>query len=155
MMTLWPSGLMAKEIFSPFFFPIQSLGPSALPCVSVGPPHMTVPIQLPWKWIHIQGLRASREQCWERERREDKEIHIYPVISFIWSRFENNSPVHLSLSDHIIRKWSLQNINSISITGACGKTHWELNWPYHNIWGAPGGFQIFSVRGNQNQSGSC
>lgn len=150
MMALWPSGLMAKEIFSPCFS-IQSPGPSALLRESVGPAHMTVSIQLPWKWIHIQGLRESLRESGGKT----KKYTFTPVISFIWSRFENNSPVHLSLSDHIIRKWSLQNINSISITEACSKTHRAVNWPYHNIWGAPGGFQIFPVRGNQSSRGSC
>lgn len=152
MMTLWPSGLMAKEIFSPFF---QFNHPGHPPrCANLLAPTHDSTNSITLKMDTYSGSK-SKPGTMLRERREDKEIHIYPVISFIWSRFENNSPVHLSLSDHIIRKWSLQNINSISITGACGKTHWELNWPYHNIWGAPGGFQIFSVRGNQNQSGSC
>ena len=40
----------------------------------------------------------------EGRGRPDKGVCIYPIISFIWSRFENNSPSHLSLSDHIIHK---------------------------------------------------
>lgn len=75
-------------------------------------PHMTESIQLPWKSWYI--FRPWRRSGW-KERKRDKEIRIYPIISFIWRRFENNSPSHLSLSDHIIHKWSLQNINSISI----------------------------------------
>ena len=45
----------------------------------------------------------------------DKEMHIYAVITFIWSGFENRSrPQRLLLSHHVIHKSGLQNINSIS-----------------------------------------
>lgn len=57
-----------------------------------------LPIQLPVEPMHIQP--DTRVEG----RAPDKGICIYPIISSIWRRFENNSPSHLSLSDHIIHK---------------------------------------------------
>lgn len=57
-----------------------------------------LPIQLPVEPMHIQpDTRVGG-------RTPDKGICIYPIISSIWSRFENNSPARLSLSHHIIHK---------------------------------------------------
>lgn len=85
-------------------------------------------------------------------RRRDKGICTYPIISFIWRRFENNSPSHLSLSGHIIHKWSLQNINSVSIKGGWISTH-EC-WIYQIIIleGTLVASKYFPVRSNQKQT---
>lgn len=111
-------------------------------------PHMIESIQLPPK-IHIQAMKM----LWTKGRGEkDKEICTYPIISFIWRRFENNSPSHLSLSGHIIHKWSLQNINSISIKGGWISTH--EGWIYQIIIlaGTLVASKYFPVRGNQKQT---
>lgn len=125
MMPLWPSWLAPKEIFSRCFRFNHSGHPPC--CVNLlAPTHDSINSITLKMDTYSGSKREPRTAACAREGKTKKHTFT-PVISFIWSRFENNSPVHLSLSDRIICKWSLQNINSISITKACSKTHRGLN----------------------------
>lgn len=126
------------------------------------PPHLQeyilLPISVAHTWLNQFNylrkyiFRPWRWSGWKGEEKKTKKSVLYSIISFIWRRFENNSPLHLSLSGHIIHKWSLQNINSISIKGGWISTHEGWIYQIITLEGTLVASKYFPVRGNQKQT---